>query len=307
METQFKKWGEKDVEVVGSVGSFGWTTDSWLCFFTVTLSKNPTTAERVRGRRDAQVAADSCTSAADIVHLRLFITVGKQGSVTGIIYVPPVHAGLGKSALWCLFFCFLKSLAVRWLLTLPPYKITHHTDFIKEGKSRKKTKTSLYPALLYLLLFIWHFCIGSIFQAQRVSLDTNWYWNWGYWHFGAAASVLWPETETMLLRKLWLLSKVTFYTCLCHSQVIELHAQLQSAEEKSRTEREELRDQLHHLSAENASTKLHNQSLKVCSGELAARYGFGWYEIKTVKEKPTANVVSKLLWSKGNVFMCSLW
>lgn len=82
-------------------------------FFTVTLSKNPTTAERVRGRRDAQVAADSCTSAADIVHLRLFITVGKQGSVTGIIYVPPVHAGLGKSALWCLFFCFLKSLAVR--------------------------------------------------------------------------------------------------------------------------------------------------------------------------------------------------
>lgn len=149
METQFKKWGEKDVEVVGSVGSFGWTTDSWLCFFTVILSKNPTTAERVRGRRDAQVAADSCTSAADIVHLRLFITVGKQGSVTGIIYVPPVHAGLGKSALWCLFFCFLKSLAVRWLLTLPPYKITHHTVFIKEGKSRKKTKTSLYPALFY--------------------------------------------------------------------------------------------------------------------------------------------------------------
>lgn len=45
-------------------------------------------------------------------------------------------------------------------------------------------------------------------------------------------------------------------------QVIELHAQLQSAEEKSRAEREELRDQLHHLSAENASTKLDNQSLK---------------------------------------------
>ncbi|XP_063345481.1 outer dense fiber protein 2-like [Pelmatolapia mariae] len=45
-------------------------------------------------------------------------------------------------------------------------------------------------------------------------------------------------------------------------QVIELHAQLHSAEEKSRAEREELRDQLHHLSAENASTKLHNQSLK---------------------------------------------
>lgn len=163
METQFKKWGEKDVEVVGSVGSFGWTTDSWLCFFTVTLSKNPTTAERVRGRRDAQVAADSCTSAADIVHLRLFITVGKQGSVTGIIYVPPVHAGLGKSALWCLFFCFLKSLAVRWLLTLPPYKITHHTVFIKEGKSRKKNKnvfvsgaflfTFIYLALLYRLHF----------------------------------------------------------------------------------------------------------------------------------------------------------
>lgn len=87
--------------------------------------------------------------------------------------------------------------------------------------------------------------------------------------------MLWSETETMLLRKSWLLSKVTFYTCLCHSQVIELHAQLQSAEEKSRAEREELRDQLHHLSAENASTKLDNQSLKVCSGELAARFEFG--------------------------------
>lgn len=91
METQFKEWGEKDVEVVGSVGSFGWKTDFWLCFFTVTLSKNPATAERVRGCREAQVAAGSCTSAADIVHLRLFITAGKQGSVTGIIYGPPPH------------------------------------------------------------------------------------------------------------------------------------------------------------------------------------------------------------------------
>ncbi|XP_042343853.1 outer dense fiber protein 2-like [Plectropomus leopardus] len=45
-------------------------------------------------------------------------------------------------------------------------------------------------------------------------------------------------------------------------QVAELDSQLHSAEERSRTEREELREQLHHLSAENASTKLDNQRLK---------------------------------------------
>uniref|UniRef100_A0A3P8TR49 Outer dense fiber protein 2 n=1 Tax=Amphiprion percula TaxID=161767 RepID=A0A3P8TR49_AMPPE len=45
-------------------------------------------------------------------------------------------------------------------------------------------------------------------------------------------------------------------------QVTELNSQLHSAEEKSRLEREELRDQLHHFSAENASTKLDNQKLK---------------------------------------------
>ncbi|XP_008298096.1 outer dense fiber protein 2 [Stegastes partitus] len=45
-------------------------------------------------------------------------------------------------------------------------------------------------------------------------------------------------------------------------QVTELNSQLHSAEEKSRLEREELRDQLHHLSAENASIKLDNQRLK---------------------------------------------
>lgn len=50
-------------------------------------------------------------------------------------------------------------------------------------------------------------------------------------------------------------------------QVTELHSQLQAAAEKSRAEREELRDQLHHLSAENASTKLDNQRLK---GELTS-------------------------------------
>ncbi|XP_054467331.1 outer dense fiber protein 2-like [Anoplopoma fimbria] len=44
-------------------------------------------------------------------------------------------------------------------------------------------------------------------------------------------------------------------------QVSELNSQLHSAEERSRAEREELRDQLHHLSAENASTKLDNQRL----------------------------------------------
>ncbi|XP_071339930.1 outer dense fiber protein 2-like isoform X2 [Trachinotus anak] len=50
-------------------------------------------------------------------------------------------------------------------------------------------------------------------------------------------------------------------------QVTELNSQLRSAEEKSRAEREELRDQLQHFSAENASTKLDNQRLK---GELTS-------------------------------------
>ncbi|XP_037632569.1 outer dense fiber protein 2-like isoform X1 [Sebastes umbrosus] len=45
-------------------------------------------------------------------------------------------------------------------------------------------------------------------------------------------------------------------------QVTELNSQRHSAEERSRTEREELRDHLHHLSAENASTKLDNQRLR---------------------------------------------
>ncbi|XP_070760788.1 outer dense fiber protein 2-like [Enoplosus armatus] len=45
-------------------------------------------------------------------------------------------------------------------------------------------------------------------------------------------------------------------------QVTELNSQLHSAEERSRAEREELRDQLHHLSAENASIKLDNQRLE---------------------------------------------
>ncbi|XP_070690460.1 outer dense fiber protein 2-like [Pempheris klunzingeri] len=45
-------------------------------------------------------------------------------------------------------------------------------------------------------------------------------------------------------------------------QVAELRSQLHSAEERSRAEREELRDQLHHLSADNASTQLDSQRLK---------------------------------------------
>ncbi|XP_034548944.1 LOW QUALITY PROTEIN: outer dense fiber protein 2-like [Notolabrus celidotus] len=45
-------------------------------------------------------------------------------------------------------------------------------------------------------------------------------------------------------------------------QVTELTSRIHSAEEKSRTEREELRDQIQHLSAEDASTKLDNQRLK---------------------------------------------
>ncbi|XP_034397466.1 outer dense fiber protein 2-like [Cyclopterus lumpus] len=45
-------------------------------------------------------------------------------------------------------------------------------------------------------------------------------------------------------------------------QVTELTAQLHSAEGRSRAEREELRDHLRHLGAENASTKLDNQRLR---------------------------------------------
>ncbi|XP_049434354.1 outer dense fiber protein 2-like isoform X1 [Epinephelus fuscoguttatus] len=45
-------------------------------------------------------------------------------------------------------------------------------------------------------------------------------------------------------------------------QVSELNSQLHSAEERIRTEREELREQLHHFSAENTSIKLDNQRLK---------------------------------------------
>ncbi|KAM7415589.1 hypothetical protein PAMA_017893 [Pampus argenteus] len=46
-------------------------------------------------------------------------------------------------------------------------------------------------------------------------------------------------------------------------QMTEMNSQLNSAEEKSRIQREELRDQLQHLGAENASTKMDNQRLKV--------------------------------------------
>ncbi|XP_069379037.1 outer dense fiber protein 2-like isoform X3 [Paralichthys olivaceus] len=44
--------------------------------------------------------------------------------------------------------------------------------------------------------------------------------------------------------------------------VNELNSQLHSAEERSRGERENLREQLHHLSAENTATKLDNQRLQ---------------------------------------------
>lgn len=50
----------------------------------------------------------------------------------------------------------------------------------------------------------------------------------------------------------------------------ELHSQLLSAQTRSRAEKEELRDQLHLLGAENASTKLENHRLKVRSPTAAA-------------------------------------
>ncbi|KAM4745263.1 outer dense fiber protein 2-like isoform 2-T2 [Anableps anableps] len=45
-------------------------------------------------------------------------------------------------------------------------------------------------------------------------------------------------------------------------KIIELSSRLRSAEENSRAEREEFRNQLHQLSEENASTKLENQTLR---------------------------------------------
>ncbi|MEQ2223712.1 hypothetical protein ILYODFUR_000161 [Ilyodon furcidens] len=45
-------------------------------------------------------------------------------------------------------------------------------------------------------------------------------------------------------------------------KITELNSRLRSTEEKSRAEREELRNQLHQLSAESASTKLENQTLR---------------------------------------------
>lgn len=58
------------------------------------------------------------------------------------------------------------------------------------------------------------------------------------------------------------------HTCFHHSQVTDLNSRLHSVEERSRSEREELLDQLHRLSAENASAKLDNQRLKVPSNAL---------------------------------------
>lgn len=64
---------------------------------------------------------------------------------------------------------------------------------------------------------------------------------------------------------MWSIMRFTVYTCFHHSQVTDLNSRLHSVEERSRTEREELLDQLHQLSAENASAKLDNQRLKVPS------------------------------------------
>lgn len=52
-------------------------------------------------------------------------------------------------------------------------------------------------------------------------------------------------------------------TSACISQLTELKNQLQSVEEKIRTDTESLLDQLRHLSCENDSIKLENQRLKV--------------------------------------------
>lgn len=62
------------------------------------------------------------------------------------------------------------------------------------------------------------------------------------------------------------------HTCFHHSQVTDLNSRLHSLEERSRSEREELMDQLHHLAAENASAKLDNQRLKVPSEKSDSRF-----------------------------------
>ncbi|KAF7660001.1 hypothetical protein LDENG_00290190 [Lucifuga dentata] len=78
--------------------------------------------------------------------------------------------------------------------------------------------------------------------AQALSESTDWHAR----HSKDAAAKAQLEEETSALK----------------IQLTELSSKLHSAEEKIRTEREELMDQLHHLSAENASTKLDNQRLK---------------------------------------------
>lgn len=62
------------------------------------------------------------------------------------------------------------------------------------------------------------------------------------------------------------------HPCFHHSQVTDLNSRLHSVAERSRSEREELMDQLHHLAAENASDKLDNQRLKVPSGKSDGRF-----------------------------------
>lgn len=73
--------------------------------------------------------------------------------------------------------------------------------------------------------------------------------------------------SSIMLRVFFFLELARKLSCLIflllYSQVSDLSTQLHMSVDKVRSEREELMDQLHQLSAENTSTKLDNQRLKV--------------------------------------------
>ncbi|XP_058492312.1 outer dense fiber protein 2-like isoform X2 [Solea solea] len=78
-------------------------------------------------------------------------------------------------------------------------------------------------------------------------------------------------------------------------QVTEANAQLRLVEERSRAEREELRKQMHHVSAENASNKLENQTLKAESSSCEEKVRLLQSEARQLKLsiKKLENVVEK--------------
>lgn len=102
----------------------------------------------------------------------------------------------------------------------------------------------------------------------------------------------WPQRCSLLL------------FCLHHSQVSDLNSQLHMSVDKVRLEREELMDQLHHLSAENTSTKLDNQRLKV--GESSS-ISFIWINYYANCIRVKCDFLLKLIKGYCRVFYLYIW